>query len=136
MVNTPPLPGVTDLIQSARRQGLKLAVASSSERAWVFGHLERLGLLGLFDCLRVREDVRRTKPDPELFLSAAACLGVKPEQALVFEDSAHGITAARAAGMHCVAVPTLLTRGLDLSQADLRLDSLEQVSLAELLARF
>lgn len=127
------LPGVADLLAAARRAGLKLAIASSSERAWVLGHLGRLGLADCFDCVRVREDVRRTKPDPELYLAAAACLGVQPHEALALEDSAHGVTAAKAAGLYCAAVPTPLTSRLDFSQADLRLASLAQLSLAELM---
>ncbi len=128
------LPGVRDAVAEARRLGLLLGVASSSSRAWVAGHLERLGLEG-FDCVRCRDDVTNTKPDPELYLSVCACLGVAPGQAVALEDSANGIAAAKAAGMRCVAVPNPMTAGLDLSAADLRLDSLADVAVGELLER-
>jgi HAD superfamily hydrolase (TIGR01509 family) len=128
------LPGVLDAVAEASRLGLRLGVASSSSRAWVTGHLARLGLEG-FECVRCREDVVNTKPDPELYLSVCACLGVAPGDAVALEDSANGIAAAKAAGMRCVAIPNPMTAGLDLSAADLRVDSLADVSVAELLVR-
>jgi HAD superfamily hydrolase (TIGR01509 family) len=129
------LPGVHDAVVEAKRLGIRLGVASSSSRAWVTGHLERLGLAGFFDCVRCRDDVVNTKPDPELYLSACACLGVAPGDAAALEDSANGIAAAKAAGMRCVAIPNPMTVGLDLSAADLRLESLADISVAELADR-
>jgi HAD superfamily hydrolase (TIGR01509 family) len=128
------LPGVRDAVAEAKRLGLRLGVASSSSRAWVTGHLVRLGLQD-FQCMRCRDDVVNTKPDPELYLSVCACLGVEPRDAVALEDSANGVAAAKAAGMRCVAIPNPMTAGLDLSAADLRLDSLADLPLAELLER-
>jgi putative hydrolase of the HAD superfamily len=128
------LPGVREAVAEARRLGLRLGVASSSSRTWVTGHLKRLGLDG-FECVRCRDDVVNTKPDPELYLAVCACLDVLPGAAIALEDSANGIAAAKAAGMLCVAIPNPMTAGLDLSAADLRLDSLADVSVAELLER-
>lgn len=128
----PTLPGVRDWREDARRQGLRLGVASSSSRAWVVGHLERLQLDG-WDCIRCRDDVAHVKPAPDLYLAAVACLGVAPGEALAIEDSAPGVTAARAAGLHCVAVPNWLTSGHDLSPAELVITSLADSSLASVL---
>jgi HAD superfamily hydrolase (TIGR01509 family) len=128
------LPGVVDYIRDAHHMGLKVGVASSSDRSWVQGHLERLGLLDSIDCLRVRENVERTKPDPELFLSAAACLGIQPCEAIALEDSHHGIIAARAAGMFAVVVPHSLTAHLPFAEAHMRLDSLASLPLEKLIA--
>jgi HAD superfamily hydrolase (TIGR01509 family) len=129
------LPGVRDAVAEATRLGIRLGVASSSSRAWVAGHLERLGLADFFDCVRCRDDVAKTKPDPELYSAVCACLGVAPGEAVALEDSANGIAAAKAAGMRCVAIPNPMTAGLDLSAADLRLDSLADIPVAELLER-
>ena len=129
----PVMPGVQHYLQDARRLGVKLAVASSSSSGWVVGHLKRLGLVDYFDCIRVREDVALSKPDPALYLSAAACLGVEPQQAIALEDSTNGILAARRAGMYCVAVPTIITCQFDLSLADLCINSLADLPLEELL---
>lgn len=125
----PVLPGVEQYLQDARRLGLKIGLASSSNSAWVVGHLERLGLGGYFEVVRTSNDVEHTKPDPELYLSALEGLGVQPEQAVAFEDSPNGILAAKRAGMWCVAVPNALTRLLPVDHADLRLESLAVMPL-------
>ncbi len=126
--------GVHDYIADARRLGLHLAVASSSSRAWVLGHLQRLGIEAHWDVVRCREDVVRTKPAPDLYLAAVDALGVAPSEAVAFEDSANGIAAAKDAGLLCVAVPNALTAGMDLSRADLRLATLAETPLERLLA--
>jgi len=118
------LPGVAELAGAAREAGLKTGVASSSTQSWVREHLERLGIIRHFDCIRCRDDVARVKPAPDLFLAALECLGVKPEEAIAIEDSPNGVSAAKAAGMFCVAVPNSITAGQDLGHADLVLSSL------------
>lgn len=128
-------PGIEDYLRDARRLGLKLGVASSSPRSWVVGHLERLGLIQRFDCVRSADDVSLVKPDPELYLAALAALDVAPGAAIALEDSPNGLLAAKRAGMFCVAVPNPLTSQLPLDQADLRLDSLADLPLEDLLAR-
>jgi HAD superfamily hydrolase (TIGR01509 family) len=126
--------GVREYIDDAKRLDLRLAVASSSSRAWVLGHLERLNLHPEWDAIRTREDVARTKPAPDLYLAAVKALGVAPHEAVAFEDSRNGIAAAKDAGLLCVAVPNALTGGMDLSRADLRLSSLAETPLERLLA--
>jgi len=128
----PIMPGIAQYLLDARRMGIKTAVASSSSRQWVAGHLDRLGVLDSFDCLRTRDEVTNTKPDPELYLSAAACLQVQPCEAIALEDSAHGLVSARRAGLFCVAVPNDLTRLTPL-EADLRLNSLADMPLEMLI---
>jgi HAD superfamily hydrolase (TIGR01509 family) len=125
--------GVREYVADAKRLGLRLAVASSSSRAWVLGHLERLGLRAQWDAVRTREDVARTKPAPDLYLAAVKALGVAPHETVAFEDSMNGIAAAKDAGLLCVAVPNGLTAGMDLSRADLRLASLAETPLERLL---
>ena len=129
------LPGVREYLAEARQMGLKLAVASSSRRAWVVGHLERLGIHEHWDAVKTADDVERTKPDPALYLAAVSALGVQPAEAVAFEDSRNGVLAAKAAGMWCVAVPARLTLGMDFTEADLVVDSLSAMPLAELLTR-
>jgi HAD superfamily hydrolase (TIGR01509 family) len=129
------LPGVADRLDEARGLGLKLGVASSSTREWVRGHLARLGILDRFQCVRCRDDEAHAKPEPDLYLAVAECLGVRPDEAIAVEDSPNGITAAKRAGMACVAIPNLITAKLDISHADLVLDSLAEVTMAGLLER-
>ncbi len=73
------------------------------------GHLRRLGLFERFDAVICEEDVEKIKPAPDLFLKAAATLGVAPAEAVGLEDSPHSLAAAASAGMFSVAVPNELT---------------------------
>ncbi len=127
------LPGVIDYLVAAQQLGLKTAVASSSTRKWVTDHLNRFGIGGHFDAVVCREDVTRTKPDPDLYRTALDRVGVPPAEAIALEDSSNGVRAAKAAGLFCVAVPNPLTADLDLSEADLRLVSLEMMPLRTLI---
>jgi HAD superfamily hydrolase (TIGR01509 family) len=131
----PVLPGVHDYLEEARCLGVRLGVASSSGRAWVHGHLERLGLHRHFEVIRCREDVPVVKPDPALYLAVLEATGVPAGEAVALEDSPNGVWAAKRAGMASVAVPNVLTARLDLAHADLRLASLAELPLAALLAR-
>jgi HAD superfamily hydrolase (TIGR01509 family) len=131
----PVLPGVRDYLREARELSLKIGLASSSDRAWVHGHLGRLGLLDYFDTIKCVEDTGAHKPDPAPYLAVLGVLGVPPARAVAFEDSPHGVASAKAAGMLCVAVPNSVTRRLGLDRADLVLDSLASVPLSELLVR-
>lgn len=128
-------PGIADYLAEARRRGMGLAVASSSPREWVAGHLERLGLADRFDCLRCADDVAVVKPDPALYRAAIDHLAVAVDEALALEDSPNGILAAKRAGLACVACPNRLTRELDVSRADLIVESLADLSLEALAAR-
>ncbi|HEY8155618.1 MAG TPA: HAD-IA family hydrolase [Myxococcota bacterium] len=128
-----PLPGVVAWIEHALGRGMQLAIASSSPLSWVEGHLERAGLRRHFAELVTSEQVPRVKPDPALYLRTLSILDVAPSEALAVEDSPHGVAAARAASLKCVAVPGPMTRGCDFRQADLRLDSLSERSLEDVL---
>jgi HAD superfamily hydrolase (TIGR01509 family) len=129
------LPGIVQYIDDARSLGLRLGVASSSTSEWVKGHLGRLGILERFECIRCRDDVVNAKPAPDLYLAVLECLGVAASDAFAVEDSPNGVTAAKQAGLRCVAVPNSITLGLDLSHADVLLRSLSEVTLAQLLVR-
>lgn len=126
--------GLRELLIEAKSRGLRLAVCSSSTPKWVHGHLDRLGLSAFFDHIQCRDrpDLR-AKPAPDLYLAACAGLGVRPDDAIAFEDSRNGMLAAQAAGMRCVVVPNELTIAMDLDGADHRFESLAAISLGELL---
>lgn len=128
------LPGVVQRLEEAKSMGLKVGLASSSTSDWVRGHLARLGILDHFACIRCRDQVANAKPEPDLYLAVLECLGVPASEAIAIEDSPNGVLAAKRAGLRCVAVPNSITASLDLGQADVRLGSLAEVTLAELLA--
>jgi HAD superfamily hydrolase (TIGR01509 family) len=125
--------GVEDYLRDAQSLGLKIGLASSSSCAWVSGHLADLGLIDYFICIRASDDVHKVKPDPELYLSVLEALHVQADEAIAIEDSPHGVTAAKRAGIFCVAVPNELTRRLHLDHADLLLNSLTDLPLPALL---
>lgn len=128
-----PLPGIVDLVESAHAAGLGLAVASSSQVAWLDEHLERLGLHGRFDALVGRDLVGDlAKPAPDVYRAAVEALGVEPGEAVALEDSPHGIAAAKAAGLACVAIPNRITAGGDFSAADLVVESAAVLTLGAL----
>lgn len=129
------LPGVAQYIDDARRLKLKRAAASSSRRDWVEKNLARLGLLPLFDCIKCFGDVEEAKPAPDLYEAVLDELALGAHQAIAFEDSPNGITAAHAAGLFCVAIPNRVTRQLDLGTADLIAGSLADLPLEKLLAQ-
>lgn len=124
-----PMPGVVELLAQARTRGLRTAVASSSDAAWVPPLLDQLGLVDHFEHLSLFDGTCPAKPAPDLYLRACAALGVAPHEAVAFEDSPNGVAAAKAAGLWCVAVPHAITRALDLSAADVVVDTLEGFDL-------
>jgi HAD superfamily hydrolase (TIGR01509 family) len=136
IVKKDPQPGIVDYLNAAPGMGLKLGLASSSKRQWIQDHLNRLGLQDRFECICVAEDVEKVKPAPDLYALAMRKLGLKPEESIAFEDSPNGILAAKTAHMYCVAIPNAFTRLLDLSKADIILDSLADMDIHHLLAEF
>jgi HAD superfamily hydrolase (TIGR01509 family) len=129
-------PGVVELLTEAAEHDVPCAVASSSPREWVEGHLERLDLAGWFVGVRTRDDVEagRTKPAPDLYLAACLAAGADPARSVALEDSPNGVAAARAAGMRVVGVAAGLTAGIPLDGADLVVPTLAEVTLEGLLA--
>jgi HAD superfamily hydrolase (TIGR01509 family) len=130
------LPGVVSLIDDAGKLGLNVGLASNSEHPHVEGHLARLGLLGRFSFIACREDVAAPKPEPDLYRLVLEHFGVRGHEAIAFEDSQTGTLAARRAGLRVVAVPNASTGHHDFGSADLRVDSLADCRLADLMARF
>lgn len=124
------MPGAEELLRWCSEQGIPTAVASSSSRRWVGGWLERLHATEYFVELFCRTDGYPVKPNPALFLAAQQRLGLPPEACLVVEDSENGITAARAAGIPCVAIPNRLTELCDLSAANMHMHSLRELLAA------
>ena len=95
-------PGVEDLIRNCKAAGLRVALASSSKNARTV--LRNLQIENLFEGFVDGTMITHSKPHPEIFLKAAAQLGVEPAECVVFEDAEAGVEAALAAGMKCVGV--------------------------------
>ena len=136
-----PLPGVRIFLESLVAAGIPRIIGSSTHRLNITASLEMLGLAGFFtekspcDLLVSAEDVSRGKPDPEVFLKAAARIGIPPSRCVVFEDAPMGVQAALAGGMKAVGVAGTHDRGI-LEKAHRvvgRLDELDPAALEALL---
>lgn len=114
-----PLPGAAEWVERLHRDGWKQAIASSAPRLNVETMLRVLELAHDFEAIAAAEDVTRGKPDPQVFLEAAQRLGVTPARAIVVEDAAAGIEAARAGGMRCIGVNPHAALGADIDVASL-----------------
>ncbi|MGR5360188.1 HAD family hydrolase [Vibrio mediterranei] len=127
--------GVLAYLDWGKRQGFKIALATSSEQSHYFPIINRLGLEHYFDCFTGAEDItlERRKPCPDVYLKTLQKLGVSSHQAIAFEDSPPGVTAARRADISTVAVANQLTQHLDLSHANLVLSSMSQLSLVNVI---
>jgi putative hydrolase of the HAD superfamily len=127
--------GVTELLTALTAAGVPIGIASSSSRGWLDRHIGRLGLLEHFGTLVGSDLVGGvSKPAPDVYLKACADLGADPARSVALEDSAHGATAAKAAGMKVVAVPTRITVHNDFAHADLVVDSLIDLTVDRLAA--
>ena len=122
-----PIPGFIAFYESVLNAHLPVAFVSTGHPVSLNAALESLGLLGKHPVIDVTQ-VTRTKPDPEAYLLAAQALKVPPEDCLVFEDSPIGITAAKSAGMTCVALTTTNPTE-DLTHADLVISNFLGVSI-------
>ena len=124
-----PMAGARSLLDRLQEADVPRAVASSSNRAWVETALSALGFRDDFQAIVAGDEVRQGKPDPEIYLTAAAKLGAEPARCTVIEDAPAGIESGRRAGMRVVAVRTEMTQGLELDGASRIIDSLEEFDL-------
>jgi HAD superfamily hydrolase (TIGR01509 family) len=130
-----PQPGISAWLDRAAELGLRLAVASSSRIGHVGPMLDRAGLRARFEVLATGEEVAAHKPDPAVYRLALDRLGLPAGQAVAFEDTAHGVTAAQAAGLRCVAVPNPHADPARFAAADLLLTSALNLPLDTVLDR-
>ena len=128
------LPGASAFVGECRARGLKTALATSTDRVKMLANLHEIGLdHGEFDAMVNGLDVERRKPFPDIFLKAASLVSAAPERCWVVEDAIAGVQAAKAAGMHCLALLTTFSEkelreaGADIiaaTLADAKLDAL------------
>ena len=99
--------GVLDVLHTLRARGYRLAVCSSADRVKVLMNLSAIGAEeSLFDHLVTGTDIKNPKPDPEIYLTGAARLGLAPSECIVVEDAPSGIRAAHAAGIEVIGLST------------------------------
>lgn len=130
----PAMSGARELVHALRGAGFRTAVGSSGPPLNVQRAVEGLDLGGAFDAIVTGRDVTHCKPHPECFLLAASKLGISPEKCVVFEDAPAGITAAKAAGMRCVAITSKGHTVQRQSGADMVCATVSEVTVAAILA--
>ena len=122
------IPGALDLVRSVIAASIMTGLVSSSPKPLVELALEKLGTTGLFDLTLSGDQVVRGKPAPDIYITAAEKLGVKPEYCLVIEDAPHGVAAAKDAGMCCLAIGTSVSV-VELAMADKVVSGFEEVDV-------
>jgi HAD superfamily hydrolase (TIGR01509 family) len=127
------MPGLRQLLDHLESRGIPRAVATSSSRKDAEALTTHHGIRPYFSFLVTSEDVSRGKPDPEIYRTASARLGVDPVRVLVLEDSAAGLQAARAAGAFAVGVPHRYSPPEVIAHADMIVASLHDERLLSLL---
>lgn len=130
-----PLPGVRVFLERLQAAGIPRVIGSSTHRLNITASLEILGLSGFFSAIVSAEDVTKGKPDPQVFLSAAAKIQRPPERCIVFEDAPMGIEAALAGGMKAIGVAGTHGNAI-LSKADKTVARLDELAIGDLEALF
>lgn len=128
-----PLPGLYELLDLLDQLGVPYGVATSSRRLFAEEILGRGGVIPRLQFLMTGDDVKHGKPDPEMYLAAAAKMSIPPEQMLVLEDSGNGVLSAVTAGAQTVAVPGEHSRDHDFTGTILVADSLADPKLLQII---
>ena len=122
------MPSLAEFLDDVKAHGIKCSIGSSGSRENVELTWGKCGLERWLETYVCCEDVTHCKPSPEIFLTAAERLGLRPEECIVFEDALSGVEAAKAAGMKVVTLTTTLPRErLEEAGADLIIDSFSEV---------
>ena len=121
------LPGILPFIGHAKKAGLKLAVASVSKNAGAL--LSALGIADQFDYIADAAKIKKSKPDPEIFLDCAQGLRVEPENCVGIEDAQAGIEAIKAAGMQAIGIHVTITS----QEPDIHLQSTEELDFEQMI---
>ncbi len=129
--NIRALPGAIALLKSLKKHGFKVGLGSSAPPENIRLVTESLNIDNFFQAIVYGREVTEGKPSPQVFLLAAKKLGVEPEHCAVIEDALAGVAAAKRAGMRCIAVTNTHPKE-NLSQADLIVDTLEKVTVADI----
>ena len=126
-VKVPLVPHVKDVLEKFKNEGKHLSLASSSGRKLIDIFTQQTNIAHYFEVIMSGDDVKYSKPNPEIFLKVAQWYGLPATQFTVIEDSTNGVKAAKSAGMQCVGFQNPLSGGQDLSQADRLIHSMQEL---------
>jgi beta-phosphoglucomutase family hydrolase len=128
-----PTKGIITLLGKLKSKRIRLAIGSSSTKKQIEYVLNKLEIAHIFDSVVGAEDIVNSKPDPEIFLKAAAELNANPSECLVVEDSGLGVEAAKRAHMKCIGYRNPNSGNQDLSKADIMTDDFSKLDIGALL---
>jgi HAD superfamily hydrolase (TIGR01509 family) len=125
---SPPetMPHAREAIEFFTGKKMKVALASAGPRLEVLLKLEGTGLSRFFETAVTGDDVERGKPFPDIYEKAVEMMGVDAKNCISFEDTGHGVEAAKDAGLTCLAIPSEFTEKQDFSRADARFENLKE----------
>lgn len=121
-----PIPGIKSFIHSLKKKGVRLCLATGTNRKIVQKVLQLIGFSNMFDTIVTGEEFTSSKPDPEIYNLTIKKLGTPRKNIFVIEDSAVGILAAKRAGLHCIAITTTQNKS-DFKNADVIVHSFEEL---------
>lgn len=121
--------GIAELIHSAHDRQIPMAIASSSSKDFIDAVIDKIGIGDFIAQCVSGQEVAKSKPEPDIFLKAAALLGEEALNCIVIEDSHNGVSAAKRAGMCCVAYRNPNSGKQDLSEADIIIDSFRELDI-------
>lgn len=124
--------GVLDLLQMLKRNEIKIALATSASKKRMNAVLEMFQLRSYFDACICDEDVKHSKPDPEIFLAAAKQLTIEPRHCTVIEDSNNGLKAAHSAAMKCIGFKGLSHVRENMERADWIIHAFHEINIVRL----
>lgn len=128
--------GVLDLIKDYHYSGLKLVLASSASMQNINRIFSRFNLDPYFVAKLSGAELKASKPHPEIFIKATEATGLLKENCFVIEDSTNGIKAAKSAGLFCVAFDSPNSKNQDYSEADLTIQSFEDIQYSKIILKF
>ncbi len=124
-----PIPGVVSLIEDIYKASYPMILASSASAENIDITLNKFGIAHYFKFRMSGASLKHSKPHPEIFLTSASITNTNPGNCLVIEDSANGVKAAKSAGMKCIGFKNHNSGLQDLSQADVVIDSFEDIDI-------
>jgi beta-phosphoglucomutase len=123
--------GFKSFLEQLKSYNIPIGIATSSRRPYLNYVLTVYHLSYLFDVIVSAEDIQKGKPDPEIYIKTAQLLHVKPEKCIVFEDSLSGISSAKSAGMHVIAISTTHNAN-ELRGADQMIEDFSEMSMEKI----
>jgi HAD superfamily hydrolase (TIGR01509 family) len=124
-----PIAGIQELMADAKKRGLGIALATSSEYYFAWRVLEKTGLIRYFNAMVTADNISNSKPHPEIYIKAAKALNISPRECIAIEDSYLGIKSAKSSGMKCIGFYNPNSGRQDLSQADIIVSSIKDINL-------